>query len=256
MSKLILDPDKYIPPQITETWGESQYIDCTWAAGYGAVDIWTTGAVTRDINWRPYGQARLKAEREALREASGDLTGGSTLMDLARGVEAYWPQLPALRTSTPGDPGGVSWSYQELHAKCADGWSALLQGNPSRIQNQSSFLRTAQNNDDYDHSVLGVRVRANGDWLVMDPLRPWTSKPRWVPSNEIEAFLTRFTTSTGNPYYAVVNRGAQSALGLAQLQIKALKLQLKGKPASCDDVVAAARAQGIADAAAAAAAVK
>jgi hypothetical protein len=246
------DPNDYVPPQVTETWGEQQFNDCTWASGYALVDIWTTGAVTRDRNWRPFGQARLKGEREALREASGDLLGGSTLDDLARGIAAYWPDLPRLRRSTNG--GGVGDFAAMWEALMGDE-SVLLQGNPSRIPNQQSFLRTAQGNDDYDHSILVVRSREDAG-LVMDPLRPWTAKPRWVPKAELRQFASRFRTAQGEPYYAIVKRGAQGPLGRALQEVKRLRDQLAGRPVSCDDAVTQARRQGIADAAAAAAAVK
>jgi len=252
-ASLSLDPLRYIPPQVTETWGESQFIDCTWCSGYGLVDIWVTGAVTRNGDWRPFGQARLKAEREALREASGDLTGGSTLGDLARGIEAYWPDLPHLRNTPDGTETG---DWHEMWGGLLSDRSVLLQGNPSLIPNEHSFLRTAQGSDDYDHSILVVRARGGGDGLVMDPLRPWTSKPRWVPETELHAFASRFKTSGGLPYYAVVKRGAQSALGRALAENRRLKAQLAGKPVDCTEAVADARRQGIADAAAAAAAVR
>ena len=192
---LVLDPRNYIPPQVTETWGETQFNDCTWCSGFGLVDIWVTGAVTRDRNWRPLSQARLKARREDFREASGDLTGGSTLHDLARGVAQYWPSLPPLRHSLDGD---TSLSFDELWKRLMEADSALLMGNPSRISNQSSFLRTAQNSDDYDHAVLCVRAREDAG-LIMDPLRPPASKPRWVPKSELRQYMSRFKTSDGSP---------------------------------------------------------
>ena len=256
MAKMIVNPLDYQCPQINETWGETQFNDCTWAAGLGLVDIWTTGAVTRTPDWRPMNNARIKAQREGLREASGDLTGGSTLDDLARGVAAYWPTLPPLRTSTAGF-GHADFTFDQLVAELQDDQSALIMGNPSKIPNQSSFLRTAQNNDDYDHSVLALKARKSDDaFLIMDPLRPFGSKPRWVPKREIKLFMSRFQTPTGIPYYAIARRGAASPLGVALHEIKDLRDQLAGRPVNCDDAVAAARAQGIADAAEAAAAVR
>ncbi len=232
------DPMLYTPPQVNETWGETQFNDCTWASGLALVDVWTLGAVTRDRNWRPFTRARMKAEREALREASGDLTGGSSLEDLARGIAKRYPSLPRLRRSTNGTADfDFEFMWQALKKDC----SVLLQGNPSRIPNQKSFLRTAQDSDDYDHSILVIRA-TDAHGLVMDPLRPVRSKARWVPKSELRQFASRFKTAAGLPYYGIVRRGAQAPL-------------VKNEE-SCDEVAARARAKGIADAAAAAAAVE
>ncbi len=231
---LSLDPDLYTPPHITEVWGETQFVDCTWASGYGLIDIWTTGAATRDRDWWPYGQRRLKATREALRDASGDLVGGSTLEDLARGVAVYWPQLPALRRTTDGS---ADLDFAGMWAALTERSSVLLQGNPSRITNMRSFLRTAQGDDDYDHSILVIRARQDAA-LVDDPLRPARSRPRWVPREELRQFASRFHTPAGLPFYAIVRRGSRTTL---YRTMEALKTCLEQQPGDCTNAKAAAR---------------
>lgn len=237
---LSLDPDRYIPPQITETFGETQFTDCLWCSGFGLVDIWTTGAVTRDRNWRPLNQVRLKARREEFRDASNDQVGGSNLDDLARGVKVFWPDLPKLLNT---DDGSASDTWDTLWPKLQGHYSIVLIGNPKGINNPNSFLRTAQGNDDYDHAILLVRALTDKA-LIMDPLRPPSSKPRWVPKAEVRQFASKFTNA-GVPGHAIVLRGKESALGQANIKIARLEAQLAGKPVDCADAIASARNQAL-----------
>lgn len=245
-----LDPDRYTPPVITETWGETQFTDCIFASGLGVVAMWTTGAVIMAANWRPLKQAALKERREALREASGDLVGGANLRDLARGIKRYWPDLPAFRNT---DDGSATDTWDTLWPLLQGSYSIVLCGNPSGIANPNAFLRTAQGDDDYDHAILVIRALSDKA-LVMDPLRPPSSKPRWIGKQELRQFARKFTVN-GRPMHGIVLRGKCSALGEARAEIIRLKAQLGGQPVDCTDAVAAARVKALDEAEAAVAAV-
>lgn len=74
----------YCPPFVTET-DEATWTDCQWAAGLMLALKASHGAMPA-----------TRAEREALREASGDYMGGSSLADLNRGLRTRYGRGVAL----------------------------------------------------------------------------------------------------------------------------------------------------------------
>jgi hypothetical protein len=67
-----------------------------------------------------------------------------------------------------------------------------------------------QAKDDYDHAVF-VHAARGERAFVMDPLGRGRYEGRWVPKVDLRQYASRFTTSSGSPYCAVVKRGEQSA---------------------------------------------
>jgi hypothetical protein len=169
---------------------------------------WTAGEALRGRHGNTLDAVGLKRLRERIRVLSGDIEGGASLEDLARGVARRFPDLPPLpRTTAPVDPLGLS--FDELWAKLQAGHCAVLDGNPSRVEDPKSPLRSMQANDDYDHAVFVHTVRGERA-IVMDPLGRGRYQGQWVPRDDLCQFASRFTTTTGSPYCAVVKRGDQS----------------------------------------------
>lgn len=77
----------YSPPFVTETNEPPPWTDCTWASALMAANKASVGKYPA-----------TRAEREALRDASGDHVGGSNLGNVTEGIKArYGWTLAALR---------------------------------------------------------------------------------------------------------------------------------------------------------------
>ena len=60
------------------------------------------------------------------------------------------------------------------------------------------------------HAARGERA------FVMDPLGRGRYQGEWVPKADLRQYASRFTTSSGSPYCAVVKRGEQSRIEQAR----------------------------------------
>ena len=132
----------YRSPFITET-NEPALIDCQICAGLMLVAEWTTGEAILDRHGNTLDAVGLKRLRERIRVLSGDTDGGASLEDLARGIARRFPDLPSLpRTTAPIDP--LRLSFDELWARLESGHCAVLDGNPSKVTDPKSPLRSMQ----------------------------------------------------------------------------------------------------------------
>jgi hypothetical protein len=197
----------YRSPFITET-DEPAFTDCQFAAGLMLLAEWTAGEAIHDRHGNTLGAAGLKHLRERIRVLSGDTEGGASLEDLARGIARRFPDLPPLpRTTAPLDP--LRLSFDELWTRLQAGHCAVLDGNPIKVADPKSPLRSMQAMDDYDHAVF-VHTARGERAFVMDPLGRGRHQGHWVPKTDLRQFASRFTTASGSPYCAVVKRGEQS----------------------------------------------
>jgi hypothetical protein len=197
----------YRTPFITET-DEPAFTDCQFASGLMLVAEWTDGEAILDRYGNTLDVTGLKRLRERVRVLSGDTVGGASLEDLARGVARRFRDLPPLpRTTAPLDP--LRLSFDELWARLQAVHCAVLDGNPSRVTDARSPLRSMQRKDDYDHAVF-VHAARGERAFVMDPLGRGRYHGAWVPKEDLRQFASRFTTPSGSPYCAVVKRGQES----------------------------------------------
>ena len=242
----------YRSPFITET-NEPALIDCQICAGLMLVAEWTAGEAILDRHGNTLDAVGLKRLRERIRVLSGDTDGGASLEDLARGIARRFPDLPSLpRTTAPVDP--LRLSFDELWARLEHGHCAVLDGNPSKVQDPSSPLRSMQAKDDYDHAVF-VHTARGERAFVMDPLGRGRYQGQWVPKADLRQFASRFTTASGSPYCAVVGRGEQSSVERLRRQLREQTRSLRAELATARSAVTTARAQALRDAARAIAAV-
>jgi hypothetical protein len=235
----------YRTPFITET-NEPRFTDCQFCAGLMLVADWTDGEAIADRHGNTLDAAGLKALRERIRTLSGDTEGGASLDTLALGIARRFPDLPPLpRTTASGDP--LVLTFDELWAKLQGGHCAVLDGNPIRVEDPSSPLRSMQANDDYDHAVFLHAARQDAAF-VMDPLGRGTYQGRWVLKDDLRQLASRFVTPSGAPYVALVRRGHQSSVALLRrtltAQIKAAEAELATARAG----IATARARALDDA--------
>ena len=99
------------------------------------------------------------------------------------------------------------------------GHCAVLDGNPIGVKDSSSPLRSMQAQDDYAHAVF-VHAARGGRAFVMDPLGRGRYQGQWVPKVDLSQFASRFTTSFGSPYCAVVKRGQESRVERVRRQVR------------------------------------
>lgn len=102
----------YSPPFVTEANEPPPWTDCTWASGLMAANKASGGK---------YPSTR--AEREALRDASGDHIGGSNLGNLAAGIHARYGW-----TLTLDRP-----AWHTLLLRLARGDGAVVQGDYAKL---------------------------------------------------------------------------------------------------------------------------
>ena len=102
-------------------------------------------------------------------------------------------------------------SFDELWARLQAGHCAVLDGNPIKVTDPRSPLRSMQAKDDYDHAVF-VHAAKGERAFVMDPLGRGRYQGQWVSKVDLRQFASRFTTASGSPYCAVVRRGQQSSV--------------------------------------------
>ena len=224
----------YRSPFITET-DEPAFTDCQFAAGLMLVAEWTSGETILDRHGNTLDAVGLKRLPERIRVLSGDTEGGASLEDLARGVARRFPDLPPLpRTTAAVEP--LRLSFDELWAKRQAGHCAVLNGNPVKVADPKSPLRSMQARDDYDHAVFVHTARGERAY-VMDPLGRGGFQGQWVPKADLRQFASQFATTAGSPYCALVRRGQQSSVERVRRQVRERTLMQ-----ACDAVEALRRA--------------
>jgi len=195
---------EYRTPFITET-NEPKFTDCQYCAGLMLVAEWTDGEAIHDEHGNTLDAPGLRVLRERIRTLSGDLEGGATLEALALGIARQYPDLPALpRTTAQTNP--LKASFDEAWARLQAGSPAVLNGNPSRVKDAKSPLRSMQANDDYDHAIFLHSAQPDRAF-VMDPLGRGSYEGQWVAREDLRQFASRYTAANGSPYLAMVWRG-------------------------------------------------
>ena len=156
---------------------------------------WTAGEAIHDRHGNTLDATGLKRLRERIRVLSGDTEGGANLEALARGIARRFPDLPPLpRTTAPVD--SLRLTFDELWARLEAGHCAVLDGNPIRVTDPKSPLRSMQAKDDYDHAVF-VHTAKGERAFVMDPLGRGRYQGQWVPKADLRQFASRFTHCLG-----------------------------------------------------------
>ncbi len=242
----------YRSPFITET-DEPAFNDCQFCAGLMLVAEWTNGEAIHDRHGNTLDQVGLRHLRERFRVLSADAVGGASLEDLARGITRRFPDLPPLpRTTAPVDP--LRLTFDELWAKLSNGHCAVLDGNPSKVTDPRSPLRSMQAKDDYDHAVF-LHTAQGERAFVMDPLGRGRYQGQWVPKQDLRQFASRFSTDSGSPYCAVVKRGELSSVERVRRQGQEQTRSLRAELAGARAAITTARARALRDASRAIAAV-
>jgi hypothetical protein len=235
----------YRTPFITET-DEPAFTDCQFAAGLMLVAEWTAGEAILDRHGNTLDSVGIRYLRERIRVLSGDTEGGASLEDLAQGIARRFPDLPPLhRTTAPVDP--LRLSFDELWATLQAGHCAVLDGNPVKVTDRSSPLRSMQPKDDYDHAVF-VHTARGDRAFVMDPLGRGRYQGAWVPKADLRHFASRFMTISGSPYCAVVRRGQESSVERLRREMREQTRGLRTELATAKSAITTARAQALRDA--------
>ena len=160
----------YRPAHVTET-DERVWNDCTWASATMWIDKLTGGAVTVD--------------REKLRAASGDATGGSSLGDVVRGARKLLGlDLEAAREER--------LSMGDLLDRLAAGGGAIVQGSysalPSHLTRHDPGF-AAKGPAASGHAVyVGPLDRATGRVWWDDPLAPAGGSGEWISVKDLKRF--------------------------------------------------------------------
>ncbi len=164
------DPASYRPAHVTET-DERVWNDCSWASAAMWIDKLTGGAV--------------KVDREALRAASGDLTGGSSLDDVVRGARKLLGlDLGAARAER--------LTVDGLLERLASGGGAIVQGSyaslpPDLTRYDPAFA--AKGVAASGHAVyVGPLDRATGKVWWDDPLAPTGGSGQWISVQDLRKF--------------------------------------------------------------------
>jgi hypothetical protein len=167
----------YRPTHVTET-DDRVWNDCTWASASMLIDKLTGGAV--------------KVDREALRAASGDRTGGSSLADVVRGARN-------LLGFDLGAAESEHLTFDGLLDRLASGGGAIVQGSYANLP--SSLTRydpafAAKGAAASGHAVyVGPLDRATGKVWWDDPLAPADGSGQWISVDSLRKFA--WTDSQG-----------------------------------------------------------
>lgn len=161
----------YRPAHVTET-DEKVWNDCTWASAAMWIDKLTGGSV--------------KVDREKLRAASGDLTGGSSLGDVVRGArKLLGMDLEAAHAER--------LTVNGLLDRLAAGGGAIVQGSYSSLpahlaRHDLGFA--AKGAAASGHAVyVGPLDRATGRVWWDDPLAPAGGSGEWISVKDLKAFM-------------------------------------------------------------------
>lgn len=147
------------------------WIDCTWDSGVEFCRLTHDKAIPA-----------THAEGDALRKASGDLTGGSNIGDLRRGIRArygYWAPLPII-------------GFSALWTALKPGTAAVVQGSMAAF-GPSHRLSRFDPTFDGGHAVLVMRLDGNDRVWWCDPEGPATGyNGEWVSRAELSSFVKAF----------------------------------------------------------------
>ena len=182
----------YRPAHVTET-DEKVWNDCTWASAVMWIDKLTGGTV--------------RADREALRAASGDTTGGSSLGDVVRGAR----KLLGLDLRAAHDE---RLSVDELLDRLAAGGGAIVQGSyaslPSHLTRHDPGF-AAKGVAGSGHAVyVGPLDRATGKVWWDDPLAPAGGSGEWISVKDLRKFM--WTDARGRVSAMATPAGAATAV--------------------------------------------
>lgn len=194
----------YSPAFVTETDEPPPWTDCTWSSGLMFANKATATAA------RLHGMyPATRAEREALRAASGDRTGGSSLYDLRLGIERRYGWTFSLIA--------ISWSSFILRMKRGDG--AIVQGLysalPSHYQRwdrnfaakgpRSAHAMYFQGHDRAGNQHIDPSTGVLTDLFVCDPLGRGTYRGEWIPASDVR----RYSLAIGYCGIATVMQGSR-----------------------------------------------
>ncbi len=188
-----------------------------------------------------------KRLRERIRVLSGDTEGGASLEDLARGIARRFPELPPLpRTTAPSDPPVLS--FDELWVRLEHGHCAVLDGNPVKVADPKSPLRSMQVKDDYDHAVFVHTARASGpsSWTrsVVAATRANGSR-RWTCASSRRGSRPPLARRTARSS----SEAQESSVERLRREMRERARSLRTELATAKAAVTTARAQALRDAA-------
>jgi len=104
-----------------------------------------------------------------------------------------------------------------------------------------------QAKDDHDHAVF-IHTARDERAFVMDPLGRGRYQGHWIAKVDLRQFASRFTTSSGSPYCAVVKRGEESRIERVRRQVRERTRSLRAELATAKAAVTTARRQALRDA--------
>lgn len=198
----ICKPKLYSPIFVTETNEPSPWTDCAWASALMLVNKASANSVY------PHGKyPATREEREALREASGDRTGGSTFYDVRRGIQKrYEWTLPLTSISelslrvrlSRGDGAIVAGLYSEL-PKHYQRWDRKFAAKGDR----STHSVYVQGHDRAGNQHLDGPNGLVKDIFWCDPLGRGTYRGEWMPWEN----LMIYAIGMGNLGVATMGQG-------------------------------------------------
>jgi hypothetical protein len=218
----------YRPAHVTET-DERVWNDCTWASAAMWIDKLTGG--------------KVKVDREALRAASGDKSGGSSLGDVVRGARKLLGlDLRAAHAE--------HLTVNGLLDRLAAGGGAIVQGSyaslPSHLTRHDPGF-AAQGTGNSGHAVyVGPLDRATGKVWWDDPLARAGGSGEWISVKDLKKFLwtdghgrvsAMATPAAGSNAPAASRSAARSHAGTSQASARA--------SAEAASISAAARSTGV-----------
>ena len=234
-----VDPLKYIPPYVSEINREvdGDLDDCALSAGIALAAVWTGGEILFKQDGTPRNVIDMREARvKAL--GPGKKAGGLTLPDVNQFL--HWfdetlPDLPYYPFQKPYD-GTLRLSFDQFWEKLQGPYAAILLGNPSRVKNPASRLRTKQGNDDYGHAIFVWKAR-NGKATVYDALT--RNKPDWQGERIPKEELAQFASAFGQPDAigcAVIQIGSATKEARARQSAKERESRIKAAHAAVEKV--------------------
>lgn len=147
------------------------WIDCTWDSGVEFVRLTHDKSIPA-----------THAEGDALRKASGDLVGGSSIGDLRRGIKARYGYTA---------PAAIS-GFAALWRAMEPGTAAVVQGSMSAF-GPSHRLSRFDPNFDGGHAIAAMRLDTTDRAWWCDPEAPAGAyRGEWVTKAELSRFVNAF----------------------------------------------------------------
>lgn len=226
----------YVSEIIKETDGDLD--DCMVCAAISLADAWTLGEFLTRSDGDKRNVINLR-EKRAKALGPSKAVGGLTLADAERYLQAIDPDIPNL-PRYPGHGGSQRYTFEEFWDLISDGHAAILLGNPSRVKDPRSPLRTKQGNDDYPHAIFVYRGRPTVA-RVYDALT--RHGPDWRGEDVEREDLRQFSTAFGTPGAigcSVVRIGAATRAArernAKEVAVRMLKVSNKNLVAQRDEV--------------------